>query len=1099
VLHDDQKLNLNKYERRRVMEHTTFFAVVSKHFHQWHETAAKTMRDLVAPIGILLALPLTMAAAQPVPPSAFSALQWRLVGPFRAGRAIAAAGIPGNPYTFFFGSVAGGVWKSTNAGQTWEPISDGQMNPSIGAFAIASSNPKIIYVGTGEADIRSDITYGDGVYKSADGGAHWTHVGLTDSRHIGKLLIDPRNPNLVLAAALGHAYGPNAERGVYRTTDGGQNWTNALHRGPDVGAVDLAWDEGNPAVVYATMWEARRTPWSQYPPNQGPGSGLYKSTDEGKTWSELTGNGLPLKPYGRIRLAVVPGSRGNTVYALMEAAKEGTGLYRSQDGGQHWELRSKDPNITARMWYFTGMCVDPQQADVIYIPNRSLMRSTDGGKTFTAIKGSPGGDDYHFLWIDPTNNQRMIVASDQGTTVSLDGGQTWSSWYNQPTGQFYHVATDNQFPYRIYGAQQDAGTACITSRSDFGVITFRDWSPVGAGESGYIAPDPVDPNTIYGGDTYGSVFRFDRTTGQSQVISPSLLASFGTPAPQRKYRFTWTSPLVFDRRDPQALYLGAQVLLQTRDGGLHWRPLSPDLSGAQPSQRSLSGPPTLANASSRGWGTIYTIAPSPLRDGLIWVGTDDGLIHVTKDGGQHWEEVTPAGLPRWSKISIIEASPFEAGVAYAAVDRHRLDDFAAYIYRTKDYGQHWSRADSGIGMGSFVRVVRSDLTRPGLLYAGTETGVFVSFDDGEHWQPLQLNLPQVSVRDLAVHDDDLVAATHGRAFWVLDDLTHLQQLNQQVLAAEAYLFRPERTVRLRRSVNHDTPLPPEESHGTNPPSGAIIDYYLGAAPQSPVTLEILDGSGDLLRKFSSTDQPEIPSKVPYFMKEWLPEFKQLTAHAGHNRFVWDLRYTSPPTKHDYYSMAAIAGAGTEREPQGPLVLPGKYQVKLSVGNHPYTQEITVVMDPRSRVTEDALKEQLALAMEVWNAIADQHGLNAAVDSLHDQLATLNQRSNFNSAARSILQSLETKTASLSDSLADPGLSQLETDIMNADRQPTQQMREAFAVLNTKVSNARTEWERLVSRDLPGLNKNLAKLGLAQLHASAISAPHLRHEAISGNR
>jgi photosystem II stability/assembly factor-like uncharacterized protein len=1039
---------------------------------------------------LFLALAVTTAAAQMAPVQAYSGMQWRLVGPFRAGRAIAAAGIPGNPYIFYFGSVDGGMWKTTNAGLTWEPISDGQMNPSIGALAIAPSDPNILYVGTGEADLRSDITYGDGVYKSTDGGDHWTHIGLEDSRHIGRVLIDPKNPDIVLVAAVGHAYGPNDQRGVFRTTDGGRSWSQVLSKGPDIGAVDLASDPANPAIVYATTWAPRRPPWSQYQPNEGPGSAIYKSTDEGITWSEVGSQGLPEKPYGRIGISVVAGSRGAVIYSLMDASGRGTGLYRSDDGGQTWELCTKDPNVTSRMWYFAGITTDPQQPNIVYVANRSLMRSTDGGKTFTVIKGSPGGDDYHFLWVDPENDQRMIVASDQGTCLSVDDGRTWSSWYNQPTGQFYHVITDNQFPYRIYGAQQDMGTTSITSRSDFGLITFRDWYSVGAGESGYIAPDPKNPDIVYGGSSYGGVFRFDRTTGQSHVISPNMLGSFGTPIPLQRYRFTWTSPIVFDRRDPRTLYLGAQVLLRSRDGGLHWQPISPDLTGVQKNMAGKSGPPTVEDAALRGWGVIYTIAPSPLRDGMIWIGTDDGFVQLTRDGGRHWQNVTPPGLPPWSKISIMEASPFDAGEAYAAVDRHRMDDFAPYIYRTTDYGRHWSRADKGIPVGSFVRAVRSDHSKKGLLYAGTETGVFVSFDDGENWQSLQLNLPMVSVRDLAVQDNDLVAGTHGRAFWVLDDLSPLQQMSKKVFASDAFLFRPDRAVRLRRSEQRDTPLPPEQPHGTNPPNGAIIDYYLGAASSSPVTLEIRDGSGNLVRGFSSNDQPEPPGRTPYFMTEWLPRFEPLPAQAGHHRFVWDLRYTPPETRQYGYTIAAIAGSGTEREPQGPLVLPGKYQVRLTVGNRVLTQPLEVRMDPRVHVKAGELKDQLALAADVWNAMADYQALSLGVDSLRRQLMGLQRDQGLAAQLRSTVRSVERATVSLRDSLRAGGFSRLETDIMSADREPTEQMREAYRTQRARLSSAERQWKQLTSGDLVRLNKDLERAGAPRVNVAGTSARHL---------
>ncbi len=1010
--------------------------------------------------------------AQDIPQQAYAAMRWRLVGPFRAGRALAAAGIPGNPYTFYFGSVDGGVWKTTNAGLTWGEISDGQMNPSIGALAISASNPDVIYVGTGEADMRSDMTYGDGMYKSTDGGVHWEHVGLEDTRQIGKILIDPANPDLVLVAALGHGYDSNAERGVFRTSDGGKTWSKVLYKGPDAGAIDLAWDPGDPAIVYAALWQARRPAWSQYPPDQGGESGIYKSTDEGKTWTEIETQGLPAKPYGRIGVSVAANSKGMDVFALVSTLKSGSGLYHSSDGGQSWQLLSTDPRITTRMWYFGTVLVDPQNPQTVYIPNRSVMRSTDGGKTFTAIKGSPGGDDYHYLWVDPTDDSRMIVASDQGTVISVDGGKTWSSWYNQPTAQFYHVITDNNFPYRIYGAQQDAGTVCIASRSDYGEITFRDWMPVGAGEAGYIAPDPLNPNIVYGGDTYGGVFRFNRVTGQSQVISPSLLSDFYTPAPKRKFRFTWTSPIVFDKRDPRILYLGAQVLLQTRDGGLHWQAISPDLTRAGEKQ-------AVGDTSHVGWGVIYTVAPSPVRAGLIWVGSDDGLIHITKDGGRHWTNVTPKGLPPWSKISLIEASPFDAGEAYAAVNRHRLGDFAPYIYRTTDFGARWTRADKGIGPMSYVHAVRCDPAKKGLLYAGTETGVYVSFDDGDNWQSLQLNLPEASVRDLAVHNNDLIAATHGRAFWILDDLTPLEQLDTKVINSEVHLFAPETAVRIRRSVNTDTPLPPEIPHGTNPPAGAIVDYYLRNAASAQVTLDIFDDNGNLVNHFSSREVPPNPDHPPYFMDAWLPEFKPLTSHAGLNRFAWDLRYASPPSNAHGYTMA-VANLHSAAEPEGPLVLPGKYKVVLKVDGRSYTQMLRVNMDPRVQVSESALRNQLALAIDVWNTMSDAGALRTSLDSLKAQLAVLESSPSLNSGIEQSINDLSQGIDSLSASMKDGELAGLEEDVMSADRKPTSQMQQAYEVLKGNISSSEEIWLKLKSGSLARVNSELDSAGLAPL-------------------
>ncbi len=976
----------------------------------------------------------------------------------------------------------GGVWKTINAGLTWNEISDGQTNPSIGALAIAPSDPRVLYIGTGEADMRSDITYGDGVYKSTDGGTHWEHLGLSDSRHIGKVLIDPKNPEIVLVAALGHAYDSNPERGVFKTTDGGRSWKKVLYKGPDVGAVDLASDPQSPSVVYATMWQARRTPWSQYPPDEGAGSGLYKSTDEGETWHELEGGGLPPKQYGRIGVSVAAGSDGMNVYALVSAGSK-SGLYNSNDGGKSWRIVCNDPRITTRMWYFGRVFVDPANPEVIYIPNRSVMRSTDGGRTFTAIKGSPGGDDYHFLWVDPTDDSRMIVASDQGTVVSLDNGKTWSSWYNQPTAQFYHVVTDDHFPYRIYGAQQDAGTVCISSRSDYGEINFRNWMPVGAGEAGYIAPDPLNPDIVYGGDTYGGVFRFDRVTGQSQVVSPSPLSEFGTPAPQRHFRFTWTSPIVFDRRDPHTLYLGAQVLLKTSDGGLHWETISPDLTQAGLRKKQ-------ADTTHVGWGVIYTIAPSPVRAGEIWVGTDDGLIHVTTDGGRHWENVTPTGLNPWSKIGMIEASPFDAGEAYASVDRHRLGDFAPYVYKTTDYGKHWTRADSGIGKMSYVNVVRSDRTRRGLLYAGTETGVYVSFDDGSSWQSLQLNLPTASVRDLALKDNDLIAATHGRAFWVLDDITPLQQMSPAALNSDVYLFSPRKAVRIRRSVNTDTPIPPEEPHGFNPPAGAEIDYYLKSSASSPITLDIFDMDGNLVRHFSSNEPAPVPDHPPYFKDSWLPKFDSLTSHAGLNRFVWDLRYGAPPSTNHGYSMA-VANLHSALEPEGPLVLPGRYKATLKAGGETYSRTIQVVEDPRVQVTEAALRDQLALSIEVWNAMADASDLRGAMDSLKAALLRVKNAKGIDAQSVSKIDNLEHDLSKLSGSMKDGELAQLEGDIMSADREPTSQTRSSFEMLRQNISSVGSAWSSLKEKTLSDLNRKLESIGISPLRVVEANGMHLK--------
>lgn len=1009
-------------------------------------------------------------------------MKWRLVGPFRGGRALAAAGVPGNPYLFYFGSVDGGMWKTENAGVTWESISDGLANSSIGAFAIAPSDPNIIYVGTGEADMRSNITCGDGVYKSTDAGTHWQHVGLENTRQIGKILIDPRNPDLVLVAALGHPYGTNTDRGVFRTNDGGRSWEKVLYKDSEHGAIDLGWDQNNPSVVYAAMWQARRTPWSQYPPDEGRGSGLYKSTDEGLTWNEVYGTGLPAKPFGRIGVAVGNGSHGMIVYALIQDLKKGSGLYRSDDGGTSWRRTGKDKRISSRMWYFSQVSVDPKNSDTVYCPNVALMRSTDGGKTFVAIKGAPGGDDYHYLWIDPNDGRRMIVASDQGAVISVDWGKTWSSWYNQPTGQFYHVTTDNRFPYRIYGAQQDAGTVSISSRSDYGSITFRDWLPIGAGESGYIVPDPANPNIVYGGDTYGGVYRFDRVTGQAQDISPSLLAEFGKPISSRKLRFTWTSPVVFDCHDPHAIYLGAQMVLRTEDGGIHWNAISPDLT-----RHGAAG--SASDSTHGGWGVVYTIAPSPVKAGLIWAGTDDGYVQITRDGGHNWKNVTPDGLTAWSKIGMIEASPVDAGTAYAAVDRHRLDDVLPYIYKTTNYGENWTRADKGIPAGSYVRSVCSDLRRKGLLYAGTETGVYVSFDDGDNWQTLQLNLPVVSVHDLAVHGNDLVAATHGRAFWVLDDLTPLQQMTEETFGSNVVLFKPVAAVRIRRSENNDTPLPPEEPQGTNPPDGAILDYFFKSAPRGSVTLEILDKRGNVVRNYSSEDAPPADTIPQTIVDYWFPTFEQLTANVGHNRFIWDLRY-SPPLTSVYDYGAGVANLKSDREPEGPLVPPGKYEVRLSCDGHTYSQPLEVVMDPRVKIADAAVKAQLRLAIGLWNIISDANALHSAMDTFNILLRDIVQTARLDSGIRASADSLATQISSLDGSILFDEMSGLEEDIMRADREPTEEMKEAYRSIEEKFFEIGNRWKKIYAAEVSALNDKLAQTNMGTVQVSEKPPKHL---------
>jgi photosystem II stability/assembly factor-like uncharacterized protein len=930
------------------------------------------------PLCTLLLLFSGFAFSEQLDPSLYGGLRWRMIGPHRGGRTVAVSGVEGQPNVYYFGGVGGGVWKTTNSGVTWEPIFDSQPISSIGALAVAPSNPNVIYVGTGEADFRSNLTYGNGVYKSTDGGRTWKNIGLAPSQHISRVAIDPRNPDVVFVAAMGSAYGPGAERGVFRSADGGATWQKVLFKDENTGAIDITFDPDNPQTMWAALVHDQRPPWSAYPPVTTNGA-IFKSTDGGATWSPVTGGGLPEGDWGRVGLAVARGTHGQRVYALIDT-KEG-GLFKSDDGGLTWLRTGRDPRI-GRLWYFGEIYVDPKNPDTVYVPNVSIYRSTDAGKTFVAIKGAPGGDDYHALWIDPSNPQRMIFGSDQGAGVSVDGGGTWSSWFNQPTAQFYHVAVDKEFPYHVYGAQQDSGSVYILSRSNDGSITFRDWHPAGAGESGYIAPDPSDSNIIYGGGTYGELFRYDRRTGQAQVIAPDAIRNFGEAHPE--HRYTWTSPVVFSPQDPHTLYFGSQYVLRSTDRGNSWQQISPDLTGTDPNA-SQEGPLTLENAMQRGRGVIYTIAPSSIRKDMIWVGTDTGLVHLTKDGGKTWSDVSMghgANFPlAWAKISMLEASHFDANTAYAAIDRHRLNDIAPHIWRIAVHGpsDEWKNIDLGIPNGAYVRAVREDPIKKGLLFAGTELGVFFSIDDGANWQPLQLNLPVSPVHDLVIKDNDLVVATHGRAFWILDDISPLRQLTPEVQSASAHLFVPSTAMRIRASTHGDTPLPPEEPAGENPPPGAIFYYYLKSPAQGEVKLEVLDAKGNVVRSYSSKDQPFHPPTPPAFPMYWFKPEAPLSTAAGMHRFVWDVRYSAPPVAQPGYSMFTVAGGDVPREPAGLQALPGGYQVRLTVDGRTYTQPFKLTMDPRVKVTAQDLEKQFALELKLAQTLRQA---NQAVEDIH---------------------------------------------------------------------------------------------------------------------
>jgi photosystem II stability/assembly factor-like uncharacterized protein len=1020
-------------------------------------------------------------AAQQFDSKVFQEIRWRLIGPFRGGRALAVTGVRGQPEVFYFGAVDGGVWRTNDAGRTWNPIFDSQAIASIGAIAVAPSNPRVIYVGTGEADMRSDISYGNGIYKSSDGGETWAHVGLSDSRQIGRILVDPQDADRVFVAVLGHAYGPNAERGVFRTNDGGKTWTQALFHDDNTGAIDLAFGAGNPMIVYAALWQTRRPPWNIYPPSSGPGSGLYRSKDGGEHWEHLTEHGLPSEGLGRIGIAVAP-SNTRRIYLIVDAKKGG--LYRSDDAGESWELVSEDKRIWGRGWYFCEVSVDTKDADTVYVPNTSLYRSRDGGKNFTAIKGAPGGDDYHELWIDPDEPRRMVLGSDQGVIATRNGGETWSSWYNQPTGQFYHVAADDRFPYWVYGAQQDSGSAATPSRGNYRALNFHDWRPMETGdENGYIAPDPLNAEIVYG----GFVSRQDLRNEQTQQIPPTL-------AHPEHYRRTWTLPLVFSPIDAHVLYFGSQVLFRTADGGNSWQIISPDLTREEPGVPANLDPPTVADApEGKRRGVVYTIGPSFVQAGEIWVGTDDGLVQLTQDEGKTWKNVTPPELTPWSKVTHIEASHFDAGTAYAAVDRHRLDDLRPYVYRTRDFGKTWQAASRGIPDGSFLNCVREDPGRRALLYACTEKGVYVSFDEGESWQSLQLNLPTTSVRDLVVHGDDLVIATHGRSFWVLDNVTPLRQLMPLIVTSEAWLFSPAAAYRVRPGSDQGSPVPLDEPLAKNPPDGAVLDYYLKEKSAAPIALEIFDAKGTLVRRFASDDEPpKMEPKEIDFPVYWVHETAPLSAEAGMHRFVWDLRYgMAKNVRRSFYG------------PSGPWAVPGAYAVKLTVNGKSISRLLLVKKDPRVSIPQDAFEREFDSASRVAARLGE---ISAAVQEAQDLRKQIEARSKEAGASGELTKALAELDKGVRElvgsreqgefglfGLTIPGeepvtldkvsraLTRLLTIVDSADAAPTADATATIEKWDAAGEDALARWGAL-DMGVTGVNAQLQKLGLQPLNA-----------------
>ncbi|MGD0782127.1 MAG: glycoside hydrolase, partial [Candidatus Aminicenantales bacterium] len=907
------------------------------------------------------------------------------IGPYRGGRTRAVAGVPSQPNVFYMGVCNGGVWKTTDYGRTWTPIFDDQPTGSIGAIAVAPSDPDIVYVGCGEGLQRPDLSIGDGVYKSTDAGRTCTHLGLRDGQQIPQLIVDPRNPDRLFVAVLGHPYGPNEERGIFRSTDGGKTFQKVLYKDENTGGSELAFDPQNAEIVYAGLWESRQGPWENAAWG-GSGGGLYKSIDGGTTWRQLT-QGLPGPAEGgvvQINLAVAP-SNPKRLFAAV--ASRGTGIYRSDDAGESWAKITADGRPSARIGGgdLPRPAVNPRDPDTVIVASTVTWKSTDGGKTWTGLRGAPGGDDYQNLWINPNNPDVILLVADQGALVTVNGGQTWSSWYNQPTAQIYHVAADNAFPYRVYGGQQESGSVGIASRGHDGQITFRDWTPVGVDEYGYAAPDPLDPDTVYGGQR---VTRFDRRTGQVQTVGPKPLRS-------ADFRTIRTQPVVFSTIDPHLLFFASNVLWKTLNGGQSWEQISPDLTrktwDVPANVGKYKGDPS-AKPSQR--GVIYTVAPSYVDVRRIWVGTDDGLIHVTEDGGLHWKDVTPPGVGPWAKISLIDAGRFDALTAYAAVNTIRLDDVRPHVFRTHDGGATWTEIVNGLADGATINAVREDPKRKGLLFAASEREIGVSFDDGARWQSLRLNMPATSIRDVIVKDDDLVAATHGRGFWILDDITPLRQFDPGVFSAEAFLFKPQTAVRVRWSMSTDTPLPPDEPAGENPPDGATIHYALREDVSGPVTLEILDAAGKTVRRYSSADPIETPpaatAPVPLY---WYRPPQKLGTTAGLHRFLWDMHYqplSGGGGRGGGLGMNAVA----HNSPLGtnaPWVAPGAYAVTLTVSGKSYTQPITVKLDPRVKTPPAALNEQFALSQALYDGIREIQAVLRSVRSIHGQVKALQEK------------------------------------------------------------------------------------------------------------
>ena len=1048
------------------------------------------MRIPLKIVGVLcllaVAFPAFSLRAQQYDPKLYSEMRWRCIGPFRGGRTVAISGVPQQPNVFYMAAVNGGLWKTTDFGNTWFPIFDEQTSGSIGALAVAPSDPNILYVGSGEGLQRPDLAVGDGFYKSTDAGKTWTHLGLRDAQQITAIVVDPRNPDRVFVSVQGHPYGPNTERGIFRSLDGGKTFEKVLYKDENTGGADLVMDPGNPQVLFAALWAARVAPWEIRSGESFviPGSGLYKSNDGGSTWRQIT-KGLPGADdlLGRIGIAIAP-SNPKRMYLTAEAEKE-PGIYRSDDAGESWQHVNEDHRIGGRGPGAMGIAVSPDNADLIYVANTTTWKSTDGGKTFTGFKGAPGGDDYQRIWINPNNPQMVALSSDQGAVISVNAGQTWSSWYNQPTAQFYHVTTDNRFPYWVYGAQQESGSAAVMSRSDVGELTFREWSLPGVEEYGYIAVDPRDSNILYG----GRITRTNQALNEYANVAPE-------PIRTGQYRYNRTLPIVFSPLDAGTLYFAANVLFKTTDGGRSWQIISPDLTRESPEIPANLGAFSAGDPEKgKHRGTIYALAPSFMETGTLWAGTDDGLIQLTRDGGKTWKNVTPPQLTSWSKVSILEASHSDAGTVYAAVNRFRLDDLKPHIYRTRDFGASWQEIVAGLPVNAPINSVREDPARKGLLFAGSETSVYVSFNDGDSWQPLQLNLPHTSMRDLAIHGDDLIVATHGRSFWILDDITPLRQLNDQIAKSPAFLYQPQDALRWRWDRNPDTPLPPETPAGKNPPDGATIDYYLAAAANGPVTLEILDATGAPVRRYSSADQPPPMDKIagehPIPMY-WVRPARILSAAQGMHRFVWDLHGELPKALNKEFPISAIAH-DTPLLPLGAWALPGSYTVRLTVDGKQFTQPLTVKMDPRIKTPLSELQAQASLQAGAVSGMNQSYDALSQVQSVREQLKE-SAKTAKGKLAESLVE-LDKQCAALAGATSstffgtppsgkqpenlssiNQHLSQLLGIADSADAAPTTQASKVYSELTEQLNLLLKRWNDLKLNTVPKLNGELQKVG-----------------------